>query len=119
MMFHSGTPSFSTDDTLESVRAYAASLLATVPNAKGKLRDDTVCADSPSTRNKSDAETQQSPRVEKDGECADEGGLTGCREAVELLTRNQKKGEVNPLFFTLSWTECIDDKFHTMLLRKG
>jgi RAB6A-GEF complex partner protein 2 len=94
-MFRSGTPSFSTDDTFESVQAYAASLLATVPNAKGKSRDDTAYADSPS---ESDTGTRQSWRVEKDGECADEGGLTGCREAVELLTRNQKKGEVNPLF---------------------
>lgn len=31
-------------------------------------------------------------RREKEREREDEGGLTGCREAVEILTRNPKKG---------------------------
>jgi hypothetical protein len=30
-------------------------------------------------------------RMENDREKVDEGGLTGCREAVEILTRNPKK----------------------------
>lgn len=30
-------------------------------------------------------------RIENDREKVDEGGLTGCREAVEILTRNPKK----------------------------
>jgi len=29
---------------------------------------------------------------EREREREDEGGLTGCREAVEILTRNPKKG---------------------------
>ena len=65
-----------TDDTLESLQSYAASLLATLPDAKGKSRDDTADV-----------------KWDGPGELADEGGLTGCREAVELLTRNQRKGE--------------------------
>jgi len=31
-------------------------------------------------------------KVESERERVDEGGLTGCREAVEILTRNPKKG---------------------------
>jgi hypothetical protein len=65
-----------TDDTLESIQSYAMSLLATLPDAKGKSRAEA---------------SDGSWRIEK--ELADEGGLTGCREAVELLTRNQRKGE--------------------------
>ena len=70
-----------TDDTLESLQSYGMSLLATLPDAKGKSRDD--AANKPS----------EAWKIERDGELADEGGLTGCREAVELLTRNQRKGE--------------------------
>jgi hypothetical protein len=70
-----------TDDTLESLQYYAMSLLDTVPDAKGKSRDI--------PRN----EANEGWKIERDGELADEGGLTGCREAVELLTRNQRKGE--------------------------
>ena len=75
-----------TDDTLESLQSYAMSLLATLPDAKGKSRADAT-DDSPS------GTSERSRRIEMDGELADEGGLTGCREAVELLTRNQRKGE--------------------------
>ena len=86
-----------TDDTLESLQSYATSLLATLPDAKGKLRADAtdVCVDdtdSPSARN-----GKYKASEGRDGELADEGGLTGCREAVELLTRNQRKGE-SPFF---------------------
>jgi hypothetical protein len=80
----------STDDTLESVRSYAASLLATLPNAKGKLRDDG--AEGSSTRNGNYEASPERCEIAKEGDSVDEGGLTGCREAVELLTRNQRKG---------------------------
>jgi hypothetical protein len=82
-----------TDDTLESLRSYATSLLATLPDAKGKSRDDNATDDSPSARNGKFKATEGSRRIEREGELADEGGLTGCREAVELLTRTQRKGE--------------------------
>ena len=36
-------------------------------------------------------------RVESERERVDEGGLTGCREAVEILTRNPKKGSFRVL----------------------
>lgn len=102
-LFRSGPPSSSLDDTLESVRSYAASLLATLPNAKGKSPDDASSdgADNSEAGNGkyNDGEGQESWKIEQDGESADEGGLTGCREAVELLTRNQRKGMANPSFF--------------------
>ena len=93
LMFPSGTTSYSADVTFESVRSYAASLLATLPNAKGKscaVASD-VSVGGPSAKNAS-AESEESWRIEKDRESVSEGGLTGCREAVELLTRNQRKG---------------------------
>jgi len=37
-------------------------------------------------------------KVESERERVDEGGLTGCREAVEILTRNPKKGSF-PCFY--------------------
>ena len=81
MNFYSvASPTF-TDDTLESLQSYATSLLATLPDAKGKSRDCALDL------------CEGSWKVERDRELVDEGGLTGCREAVELLTRNQKKGE--------------------------
>ena len=76
------SPILADDDTLESLQSYAKSLLSTLPNAKGKSRDD------PSDTARKDSEAW---KIEREG--ADEGGLTGCREAVELLTRNQRKGE--------------------------
>ena len=83
-----------TDDTLESLKSYATSLLATLPDAKGKSRDDSadVGTEGPSVRN-GKSKVSEALKIERDGELADEGGLTGCREAVELLTRNQRKGE--------------------------
>lgn len=112
---HSPNLSSSTDDTLESLRSYAASLAATLP---GKSRADnadvnssiqncdTENRDSPGAgcsvrdgKQKTSAEREEIWRIEREREAADEGGLTGCREAVELLTRNQKKGELT--FFTL------------------
>jgi len=110
----SPNPSLSTDDTIETLRSYAASLVATLPKAKGKSRADTMdvhslsCSvpssddtDSPSAAGnvkngeyKASAEREELWRIERDREPADEGGLTGCREAVELLTRNPKKGEL-------------------------
>jgi len=38
-------------------------------------------------------------RVESEREKVDEGGLTGCREAVEILTRNPKKGSFRVLYY--------------------
>lgn len=35
-------------------------------------------------------------RREREREREEEGGLTGCREAVEVLTRNPKKGVFQP-----------------------
>ena len=105
----SSTPSSSADDTLESLRSYGASLVATLPNAKGKSRVDATDkvqssdgTESPITdgtvrnarRHGNRKGSEDSSTVEQDRELADEGGLTGCREAVELLTRNQKKGEL-------------------------
>ncbi|KAF8816608.1 Rgp1-domain-containing protein [Phlegmacium glaucopus] len=102
-------PSLLTDDTLESLRSYAASLVATLPKAKDNSRADTPLShvqtsddtDSPSAnrtggnaRNgkyKASAEPEKLWRIERDREPADAGGLTGCREAVELLTRNPRK----------------------------
>ena len=77
-----------TDDTLESLQSYAKSLLATLPDGKGKSRDCSA-ADNPCVMNGK----CKASKIERDRELADEGGLTGCREAVELVTRNQRKGE--------------------------
>jgi len=37
-------------------------------------------------------------RMESERERVDEGGLTGCREAVEILTRNPRKGSFMRVF---------------------
>jgi hypothetical protein len=37
---------------------------------------------------------EEGRRLEREREREEEGSLTGCREAVEILTRNPKKGEV-------------------------
>jgi RAB6A-GEF complex partner protein 2 len=95
--FYSVSSPILTDDTLESLQSYAKSLLATLPDAKGKSRD--CAADAMNGKCKA---SEESWRIERDRELADEGGLTGCREAVELLTRNQRKGEkLKPFFFFL------------------
>jgi hypothetical protein len=35
---------------------------------------------------------EEGRRLEREREKEEEGALTGCREAVEILTRNPKKG---------------------------
>ncbi|KAF9475530.1 Rgp1-domain-containing protein [Pholiota conissans] len=125
----SSSPSISSEDTLESIRNYARSLLASLPdpvsdvevtNSKGKkvlspLEDKS--SEPVNTKNgfeKDSSDKHQNgngtagisngvasshhlrgvdelKRTESDTEKVDEGGLTGCREAVEILTRNPKK----------------------------
>lgn len=105
-----------TDDTLESLQSYVTSLLATLPDVKGKSRDG--AADATDSKCKAD---EGSWRIERDRELADEGGLTGCREAVELLTRNQRKGAKTLFFFSNCVTDglMIKKQFRMMLLRTG
>ena len=47
--------------------------------------------------------SEELKRVESERERADEGGLTGCREAVEILTRNPKKGSS----FLTFWSDAF------------
>jgi hypothetical protein len=69
--------------TFEDLREYAQRLLSSVPgpDATGVQAKLPVGTYSPG-RSDIDRELEQEM----------EGGLTGCREAVEILTRNPKKG---------------------------
>ncbi|KAF8168504.1 Rgp1-domain-containing protein [Crassisporium funariophilum] len=101
------------ENTLESLRSYASSLLATLPNqtnGKGKRRADEELPPSPpdssekavpprnangnakqKERLDGNTETEEAWKKEREREREDEGGLTGCREAVEIMTRIPKK----------------------------
>lgn len=84
----------STDDRLESLRRYAESLVATLRKPRvDDSKDDNTSADETSVGNGEYQASGGRQESWKDREPADDGGLTGCREAVELLTRNQRKGE--------------------------
>jgi len=71
-------PGPSEDDTLESLQNFAKLLSQStgVSNGNGHEEDNRLL--------------QQG----KESEREDEGVLTGCREAVEILTRNPKKGNL-------------------------
>lgn len=49
--------------------------------------------DGDASRRPGSAKEEEGRRIERELEWEDEGGLTGCREAVEILTRNPKKGK--------------------------
>lgn len=114
--------SSSTDDTLESLRSYAASLLATLPQDKSRADTSNVCLQSPdgidnpgangaggnvlNGKHKASSEREELWRIERDREPVDEGGLTGCREAVELLTRNPRKGELISFCHRTIWADA-------------
>ncbi|KIM39016.1 hypothetical protein M413DRAFT_447380 [Hebeloma cylindrosporum] len=116
----SASPSLSSVDTLESIREYAQALLASLPPPVPKSSDTGSGPSSPLSPADSESPLSLSPaagipqngahkdiagngkqralhpleelrRVESERERVDEGGLTGCREAVEILTRNPKK----------------------------
>ena len=64
-------------DSFESIRDYARTLLLRAEDSA--VAGEARCADS-----------QRQPRDGDDDEAA--AGFAGCREAVEILTRNSKKG---------------------------
>ncbi|KAF8907707.1 Rgp1-domain-containing protein [Gymnopilus junonius] len=107
--FHSA---FASTNTIESIRDYARSLLASLPDPepdeedKGKDETSTLASGSSSSSAGANARdsvkdksgitahlgrTAELRRIESERERAEEGGLSGCREAVEILTRNPKK----------------------------
>lgn len=86
------------EGTFEDLQDYARRLLASFPEpgtsgVRIKLPAESV---SPVPQNV-DAlsrawQDDDARRLEREREREEEGGLTGCREAVEILTRNPKKG---------------------------
>jgi hypothetical protein len=131
----SSLPTIPSGNTLDSIRDYARSLLASLPEpirdddevkrasgkAKMTLEGSSSSANDESMKNgvashggskmsngngattvdNDDASrwhpngAEELKRVENDREKVDEGGLTGCREAVEILTRNPKKCKID------------------------
>lgn len=117
----SSTPGIEPANTLDSIRDYARALLASLPPENGDANSDrglstpTVASNEDGTKRNGtgplaengngavhvDADVEplhlNRPgalrRAESEKEKEDEGGLTGCREAVEILTRNPKKCE--------------------------
>ena len=95
------TPSIGVTDTFGDLQDYAQRLLMSFPDpsASGvriKLPAESI---SPVVQNGHwngnavgwNAE-EEGRRLEREREREEEGALTGCREAVEILTRNPKKG---------------------------
>lgn len=78
--FFLATRSGTYDDDL---RDYARKLLGTFSDPN--LADNNVQISAVSSRDGLD--------VERDREREEEGALNGCRQAVEILTRNPKKGQ--------------------------
>ncbi|TFK38749.1 Rgp1-domain-containing protein [Crucibulum laeve] len=109
---HVTTPQASTW-TYDEVKEYAQQLLASLPDPEAtgvriKLPAESVASSvhengntngngngNGNASNSEEAEwrraAQEARRKEKEREREEEGGLTGCREAVEILTRNPKK----------------------------
>ncbi|CAA7266333.1 unnamed protein product [Cyclocybe aegerita] len=108
----SSSPSLSSSNTLESIRDYARSLLASLADSsEGQSKSDPESPSSPLTNDGAEANgrrngntngngnakrrsilrPEEMRRTESEREKEAEGGLTGCREAVEILTRNPKK----------------------------
>jgi hypothetical protein len=95
--FTSGKAISSASNTLESIKDYARSLLASLPDSKNNPPSSVV--HDVNKPNGHGVELSRSvKRAEEEREKNTEGGLSGCREAVEILTRNPKKGM---LFFLL------------------
>jgi hypothetical protein len=91
-------PVASFSNNLESIKDYARSLLRSLPEkaslSVGPPRHDD---ETNHTQGKKQNGPTHQDRLD-DIRCTDlekeaEGGLAGCREAVEILTRNPKKGE--------------------------
>ncbi|KAJ3483506.1 hypothetical protein NLJ89_g12057 [Agrocybe chaxingu] len=108
----SSSSSIPSSNTLESIRDYARSLLASLPDAREEqsksdpdspsspLANDGAKANGENNGNtngngnakrRSILRPEEMRRTESEREKEAEGGLTGCREAVEILTRNPKK----------------------------
>jgi len=129
----SSSSSLPSANTLESIREYAQTLLASLPPPVPKSNDKTGSGPSSPSPLSPVSPESESPlslssavgdplngtlvmptvvhkevagngkqraihlpeelrKVESERERVDEGGLTGCRESVEILTRNPKKG---------------------------
>lgn len=123
----------STTNTLESIQDYAQSLLASLPDPVSEEEDGTSAdiESSPSSNDDSyhngnrhqhgsnGAQTHNGKqrnirrdelrRKESERERVEEVSLTGCREAVEILTRNPKKGQIcfSFLFLPLFFVGCL------------
>ncbi|KAF8972454.1 Rgp1-domain-containing protein [Flammula alnicola] len=119
------SPALPSANTLESIRDYARSLLASFPdpvqnegetqsseggdsllsppegssNGKGEAQNGAghngvgngSVADHANGKQRYSLKAEELLRLESEREKVEEGGLTGCREAVEILTRNPKK----------------------------
>ena len=72
---------------LEGLREYSLRLLASVPSSEGQLRHPLSFSHLSPSEQESFAENGTHTGDKSAGE------LTGCREAVEILTRTMRKGE--------------------------
>jgi len=95
------SPIATSSNNLESIRDYARSLLNSLPDKtslSNEPRQSTMGNGSHVHAGKQNGTAKTTPhdRVDDvrwtDLEKEAEGGLAGCREAVEILTRNPKKG---------------------------
>ncbi|PPQ84542.1 hypothetical protein CVT25_007612 [Psilocybe cyanescens] len=104
----STTASFPSTNTRESIQEYARSLLASLPDPVPQEDGDSSpsSADGPSIgtggnedgvgdgqngKRRNMRRAEELRRTESERERVEEVNLTGCREAVEILTRNPKK----------------------------
>jgi len=83
--------------TFDDLQDYAHRLLASFPEpgsgVRIKLPPEHVRQSEEIERDWERKREREEERLrEREREREDEGGLTGCREAVEILTRNPKKG---------------------------
>lgn len=86
-------------NTIESIKEYARSLLVTFPDSKKVDEEERIYVngfhgvEEGSFGNGMEVPRSATDQMAKEKEA--EGGLSGCREAVEILTRNPKKGNVS------------------------
>lgn len=92
--------------TFDDLQDYARRLLASFPDpsisgVRIKLPAEAISPVPQQGKNGSpwtgSCQAEDGKRLEREMERAEEGGLTGCREAVEILTRNPKKGTKNAM----------------------
>lgn len=79
-------------DEAAALKEYASRLLASFPDLSARSEEgklEKMLAEAATSSTLGDVETE----LQQGGSWGGGGELTGCREAVEILTRNMRKGE--------------------------